>query len=151
MTKIPLGIKNSTYEIHRKKLSKEVITCIEASSAKEFSLKNELKSLLLKTSKGFYVVHLAGNKKVSNRKIKIFLKCKEASMATRDELNSFGLIPGTVCAIINPIWELPHLISEEIFNLDFISTNDGTRTGYYIFSPEVLLLSNNKWIGNFIQ
>jgi len=153
--RFPLEIQSSKYKIynkiHIKHNYKEIITCKQASQAKNILLKNELKSLLLKTSIGFYVVHLSGSSTLNNRKVKQFLSCKEASLASKSELNRFGLSPGTVCAIINPIWELPHLFSNEIFNLNFVSTNNGTKSGYLVFNPNVLLLSKNHKIGDFTR
>ena len=51
-------------------LSCSVITCKEAASAKKIPLKNELKSLVLTTSNGLYLLHLPGDKKANLRTVK---------------------------------------------------------------------------------
>ena len=122
-------------------LDYEVFSCKEASKAKNIPLKHELKTIILSTSKGFVAVHICGDKKVSLRGVKNFLKCKEARLCSLKELSEMGLSIGTVCPLHEPVWSMYHLISEHILNLKYVSTNNSTRMGYYIFSPKILLLT----------
>lgn len=116
-------------------LDEEVTTCEEASNAKGIPLKNELKTLIVNTSRGLCALHVPGNKKVSLRAVKNFLKIKEACLAGKDKLQALSLGPGTVCPLIAPVWHLPHLVSQEVLGLDFVSTNNGTKKGILFLIP----------------
>lgn len=122
-------------------LDYEVFSCEQASKAKKIPLEHELKTIILSTSKGYVAIHICGNRRVNLREVKNFLKCKEASLCSLKELSQMGLSPGTVCPLYEPIWSMHHLISKHVLSLKYVSTNNGTRTGYYIFSPKVLLLT----------
>lgn len=130
-------------------LAQEVTTCEEAAKAKGIPLKNELKTLIFNTSNGLHALHLPGNKKVSLRAVKNFLKVKEACLAGKDKLQALSLTPGTVCPLTAPVWHLPHLVSQEVLELDFVSTNNGTKKGYIIFNPNLLLSATNLKVGKF--
>lgn len=130
-------------------LDKPVITCNEAAETKGIPLKNELKSILISSPKGLYLLHLPGDSEASLRALKKFLETDEACLASPEQLKSLGLSPGTVCAIKNPCWSMPHLISRRLLELSFISTNDGTLKGFYIFDPSVLLEAVSASIGDF--
>ncbi len=145
----PKPIQRSNFLIKEYKLDYEVISCVQASKAKNIHLVHELKSIILSTSNGYVAVHTSGDRKINLREIKNFLKCKEASLCSPKELFDLGLSQGTVCPIIEPTWGLHHLISRHILNLKIVSTNNGTRTGYYIFSPKILLLTKAHEVGLF--
>lgn len=115
-------------------LDKPVVHCKEAANAKGISLENELKTLLLTTPKGFVALHLPGDAEASLRKVKNALETREASMASLEQLATLGLRPGTVCAIKDPIWSLPHLISKRVLQADTISTNSGTQRAFIDFT-----------------
>lgn len=122
----------------------EVISCVQAAKAKGFPLRNELKTLLINTSKGLYVTNILGDQKLNLRKVKQALGCKQARLASPQILKKLGLVPGTVCAIKDPVWELPSLIESSLLDLKFTSTNDGTRTGYVVLNePKILLVERN--------
>jgi prolyl-tRNA editing enzyme YbaK/EbsC (Cys-tRNA(Pro) deacylase) len=131
------------------KLSEEVISCRQAATAKGIPLKNELKTLIIQTSAGMYAVHLPGNKGASFRAIKKFLNVDEAFLANETQMQQLGLIAGTVSPVKQIVWNLPHLISQELLELEFVSTNDGTRSGYVIFDPKILLKAQNARVGRF--
>lgn len=130
-------------------LANPVVKCDEAASAKGIPLENELKTLLLATQKGFVALHLPGNADASFRSVKNALEIREACLATPNELASFGLRPGTVCALKDPVWSLPHLISKRVLQMDMISTNNGTQRGFYRFHPSVLLEADSVMLGEF--
>ncbi len=56
-----------------------------------------------------------------------------------DLLDVLGLSAGTVSAVLEPVWSLPHLASRRLLDLPQVMTNNGTRTGYFAFDPAVLL------------
>ena len=145
----PKEIIKSNFLIKHYKLNFEVISCIQASIAKNIPVRNELKSIILSTSKGYCAVHMCGDRKVNLREVKNFLNCKQASLCSTEELSKMGLSPGKVCPLIEPTWGLQHLISRQVLHLKNVSTNDGTRTGYYTFSPKILLLTKLHQLGLF--
>ncbi len=130
-------------------LASPVISCKEAAEAKGIPLSNELKSLLLSTQKGFVVLHLPGDAEASLRAVKNALEVREACLATDDELLSLGLMRGCVCAVKDPIWSLPHLVSKRILKMEMVSTNNGTNRGFYRFHPSVLLEAESVMVGDF--
>ena len=146
---LPPELTNYYKEIEQYVLNYEVISCVQAAKAKKIPLENELKSLLLITSSGFLIAHVPGDKKLNNRYIKSAIQCKNVSLASPLDLKKLDLSPGTICAIRDPIWSMTHLISEEVLEKSYISTNDGTRTGFFRFNPKILLLSNSHIIGQY--
>jgi prolyl-tRNA editing enzyme YbaK/EbsC (Cys-tRNA(Pro) deacylase) len=137
--KFPSLLEKYYFQIDRYNLDFEVVTCIQAAKAKEIPLCQELKTLILETSNGLYAVHLPGNKRLNNRIVKKILGVKQASLASPAILSILGLVPGIVCAIEEPVWSLPQIVSKELFIYKNVSTNDGTRIGYYVFPPKILL------------
>ena len=127
-------------DIELGKLKKNVVTCMQAATAKKISLENELKSLFLDTGKGFYMLHLPGDKRVNFRAVKKYLKTKRVQLAKRDALDSFNCQPGTINPFSNEkLKSLPHLISKEVFEKNMLSTNYGGTLRVYIkFHPELL-------------
>lgn len=134
----------ATYELHF-----EVLSCSEAADAKHIPLEHELKTLILITDLGQCALHVRGNKRASLRKVKKFLNVRQAYLASEKHLASLGLEPGTVCPLLNPVWKLKHLISKGAVSLDYVSTNNGTRSKYFIFSPNLLLHAADVSVGDF--
>jgi prolyl-tRNA editing enzyme YbaK/EbsC (Cys-tRNA(Pro) deacylase) len=132
-------------------LSQDVISCIQAARFKEIPLKNELKSLILTTSKGLCVLHLPGDATAALRKVKRAISVDEACLASTEQLCALNLRPGTVCPFLPQLWHLPQVITEEILHLPFISTNNGTRNHYIVFPPELLLHSEQHVVGCFTK
>ena len=130
-------------------LNYQVVYCEESATAKGIQLVNELNSLVLETSKGLYIVHIPGNKYLDLRKVKRFINANEACLASKEVLASLGVQPGTVTPFSNNIWNLKQLVSEEIFSLKFISTNNGQLDEYISFKPNLLLKIPNVYVGNF--
>ena len=145
LTKDVNGFKISVFS----NLEYEVFTCKQAAYIKKIPLKNELKTMILSTTKGYVAVHLRGDKKVNLRKVKNTLKSKEASLCSLRELDDMGLSVGTVNPLHEPVWSMYHLISEDILNMKYVSTNNGTRRGYCIFSPKALLITKKHSLGRF--
>jgi len=128
------------------KLRKNVVSCRQAANAKKISLENELKSLVLETGKGLYLLHLPGDKYVDFRAVRNYLKTKRVQLACRDTLEALGCEPGTVNPFSNEqLKSLPHLISNEVFEKNMLSTNYGGTLRVYIeFHPELLEIFLDK-------
>jgi prolyl-tRNA editing enzyme YbaK/EbsC (Cys-tRNA(Pro) deacylase) len=136
-----------TLQSHR--ASKATITCKDAAAVRGVPLSNELKSIILTTSNGIIVVHVPGDKYVSLRAVKLALGSAQAQLAAPSVLSELSLTPGTVCAVLDPVWSLRHLISKEVLDLTYVTTNDGTKEGYFVFSPELLLKAEQVQVGAF--
>lgn len=136
-------------EMHVHFLESEVVTCDQAAAAKGTELKVELKSLILSTSDGLVALHLRGDRRASLRAVKLALDVGQAHMLPENELEKLGLIPGTVSAVLEPVWSMPHLVSRSILALEQVSTNAGSLTTYFKFKPEVLLQARSVLIGDF--
>lgn len=128
----------------------EVVSCQDAALARKISVKEELKSLVLKTSSGLIVLHLCGHAQASYRKVKTFLGVKEARQASHSLLATELLAkPGTICPFTPRIWGLPHLIDEDVLSLEYAYTNNATLTGYIQFTPEILTTKPDNNVGDF--
>ena len=139
------GLDMRTYN-----LDYPVISCDDAAKARGIPLANELKSLVLDTSKGHYVVHLPADGKVDLRRIKNFLDVDEAFILDPELLvTDYDLSRGRICAVLDPIWSLPHLVSKRLLTLKEVYTNNKTRIGYFKFSPKVLMQAENTALGDF--
>lgn len=130
-------------------LKTEVITCEEAAAARGIALVNELKTLILRTHDGLVVAHLPGDGVLSLRKVKDRLETAEAYLADPEDLLTIGLSAGTVCAVLDPVWSLPHLVSRRLLDLREVMTNNGTRTGYFTFDPAKLVEAAEVVVGDF--
>jgi prolyl-tRNA editing enzyme YbaK/EbsC (Cys-tRNA(Pro) deacylase) len=126
-----------------------VVTCKEASEARGIPLERELKTLIVQTRDGMVAVHLPGNKNVSLRKVKARLEAVEAYLADPEDLDALGMSAGTVSAVLEPVWSMPHLISRRVLSFDTVMTNNGTKTGYFEFRPEVLVEASDVIVDDF--
>ncbi|MBI3479086.1 MAG: nucleotide-binding protein [Nitrosomonadales bacterium] len=129
----------------------EVITCRSAAKARGHELHRELKSLVLMTSKGTCVVRVPGDCTVSLRKVKKHLGIEEAYIADPEQLLELGLGPGTVCAVLDPVWSMLHLVDERVLQVPEVVTNNGTRNGYFTFDPDELRSARRVDIGEFVD
>jgi prolyl-tRNA editing enzyme YbaK/EbsC (Cys-tRNA(Pro) deacylase) len=147
-------MENSTLKLllsNYKKLDHNVISCKEAAKAKNIPLGNELKSLVLTTSNGLYLLHMPGNKDADLRKVKRQLGVKEACLASKETLKSIGVKPGTVCPFLEKLWDLPQLISSELSNINKMSTNNGEQNKYIEFHTSTLFKHPKAKIGIFTK
>lgn len=131
--------------------SVEVITCRAAAKARGHELHRELKSLVLMTSEGTYVIHVPGDCTVSLRKVKKYLGADEVYIADPELLLELGLGPGTVCAVLDPVWSMCHLVDERVLEVPEVVTNNGTRNGYFSFDPDELRSARRVSIGDFVE
>ena len=130
-------------------LSRPVVSCEEAAAARGIPVAAELKTLILETSGGMIAAHLPGDGMLSLKKVKDYLEAEEAYLADPEVLLTMGLSAGTVSALLEPVWSMPHLISRRVFDLDEMMTNDGTKTGYFAFDPAILTHVLNIRVGEF--
>lgn len=130
-------------------LTVPVTSCEEAASARGIPLEHELKTLILRTDRGLVAAHIPGDGMLALRKVKRALAVTQACLARADELQSLGLSRGTVSALLDPVWSMPHLVTRRLLTLSLVATNDGTDTGYYSFEPAVLLRAPNVTVGDF--
>ena len=128
------GLQMPMYE-----LSQSVVTCEEAARARGIPLAQELKTLILRTDQGLVAAHLPGDGVLSLRRVKDRLGTAEAHLAGPEELLELGLSAGTVSAVLEPVWSMPHVISRRLLDIGEASTNNGTRTGYFRFDPAILV------------
>jgi prolyl-tRNA editing enzyme YbaK/EbsC (Cys-tRNA(Pro) deacylase) len=124
-------------------LGRPVISCEDAASARGIPLCNELKTLIVETSAGLIAAHIPGDRTLSLRAVKEVLETEQASLSSPDNLRSLGLTPGTVSAILDPVWSLPHLIDRAVLGLEFVATNNKTTTGYFRFDPQILITASS--------
>ena len=144
------------FDVEVGKLTKNVISCKQAATAKKISLENELKSLLLDTGKGLFMLHLPGDKRADFRAIRQYLKTKRVQLANLSALNNLQCEPGTVNPFSNEgLQNLPHLISKELFEKNMLSTNYGGTLSVFIkFHPELLgvfLDKDQVYVGRFSE
>jgi prolyl-tRNA editing enzyme YbaK/EbsC (Cys-tRNA(Pro) deacylase) len=130
-------------------LDTPVVSCEEAATARGIPLAQELKTLLVRTDGGIVAVHIPGDSSLSLRKVKARLETTEAFLADPTDLSELGLSPGTVCAVLEPVWAMPHLVSRRVLTLKSVMTNNGTRTGYFEFEPGVLVEAADVTVGDF--
>jgi prolyl-tRNA editing enzyme YbaK/EbsC (Cys-tRNA(Pro) deacylase) len=130
-------------------LGAPVFTCEEAARARNIPLHRELKTLLLETHHGIIAVHLPGDGVLSLRKVKARLETAQAYLADPEKLQQLGLTPGTVSAVLDPVWSMPHLISRRLLSLDKVMTNNGTLTAYFEFDPAVLAEASRVIVDDF--
>lgn len=126
-----------------------VVSCEDAAAAKGIPLSQELKTLLVDTSDGVVAVHVRGNETVSFRKVKEALNVSEAKLASRDQLDRLGVLPGTISPVIEPIWKLRHLLDTDVLAHEYVSTNNGSLTAYVTFDPKLLLQARDVKCGKF--
>lgn len=145
----PPGALPPGHTLRRYYLDRPVVTCREAAAAKQIPRENELKTLIVESSAGVVAVHVPGDRAVKLRAVMNALKCREARLASRAKLSSLGLAPGTVCPVLDPVWYMRHLICESVLDLGVVYTNAGTLTGYFKFSPAILLRNPQVTVGRF--
>jgi prolyl-tRNA editing enzyme YbaK/EbsC (Cys-tRNA(Pro) deacylase) len=135
--------------LHSHRLASPVVTCDEAAQARNIPLAHELKTLLLQTHHGIVAAHLPGDGTLSLRKVKARLETAEAYLSDPEDLLALGLSAGTVCAVLEPVWSMPHLISRRLLSISTVMTNNGTRNGFFEFSPGILTEAADVIVDDF--
>jgi len=124
-----------------------VITCMEASIARCIDLSQELKNIVVSSSTNEYVVHVLGDRKVSNEKVEKFLNIDKVILSKLKP----SLHRGTIFPFTEPFWSMLNLIDDNVLKKEWLTTNDGTLRGYIKFSPKLLLHLPNYIRGLFAQ
>jgi prolyl-tRNA editing enzyme YbaK/EbsC (Cys-tRNA(Pro) deacylase) len=127
-------------------LSDPVISCASAAAAKGIPLEHELKSLVIETDAGLVVAHIPGNRRLSLRAVK---RCLPTAQARLANLGALDLLPGTVHPFHALLWPLHHLVTREVLDLGWVSTNAGKLTTYVIFDPALLLRARLVSVDDF--
>lgn len=127
----------------------EVVSCEEAANARKVPLGNELKTLILQTPSELVAAHLPGDGELNLRAIKNTLDVKDIKIANPEDIAKIGLESGTVSAVLEPVWSMPHLISRRLLSLSYVTTNNKTKKGYFKFDPVILLDATSRIVGNF--
>ncbi len=131
--------------------SSDVVTCEEATIARGIPLRNELKTLIIETTRGLFAIHLPGNERLSLRRLKRILEVDEARLAGPSILQGLGIVSGAVSAVLEPVWSLPHLIDRSVVGLNFVATNNGTLRGYFRFDPRILLEADSSYLVDIVE
>lgn len=126
-----------------------VVTCEQAARARGIPLAQELKTLLLQTHHGVVAAHLPGDGVLSLRKVKARLETAQAYLVGPEDLEELELTRGTVSAVLDPVWKMPHLISRRLLNMTKVMTNNRTLTGYFEFDPAVLAEAADVIVDDF--
>lgn len=128
----------------------DVVSCGEAAAARNVPVRNELKHILLSTSKGMCIVHVPGDRRVSLRSVKRHLAVKQAKLAYLNEIQGDPRYsPGIICPFVEPFWSMHHLIDVSVLDNRWMTTNDGTLRGYLVFDPRLLGGASDVCFGEF--
>lgn len=125
-----------------------VVTCDEAAKARGISIDEELKTILLKVSHKNISVNLKGGDKINSKAIRKLFNDKHIRFLSEEELGYFDLKKG----LVNP-WNIPfceyNLISSNIFEQNFMYTNNSKYTEGVKFPTKELFHLSNIIIGDF--
>ena len=132
----------------RKVYHSPVLNCIDAAKERNIKLKQELKTILLKSSSTVIAIHLRACDKVSIRTVKKLFRIKNLTFLPKNYLSQRELSPG----LINP-WNIPfcqyNLVCRKVLHNKFMATNNQKFTQGVFFNIEVLLELPNLIFGNF--
>lgn len=125
-----------------------VMTCAEAAMARKISIDEELKTILLKVSYKIISVHLRGGERINSKTIKALFKSKHVRFLSIEELRCFNLGKG----LVNP-WNISfceyNLICTNIFEFEYMYTNNSSHNEGIRFRTQKLLYLSNIIIGDF--
>jgi prolyl-tRNA editing enzyme YbaK/EbsC (Cys-tRNA(Pro) deacylase) len=127
---------------------KNGLGCATAAEARGIPVSHECKSLILETEQGLFCANLPGDKKLGLHAVKKHLGCK-AWLCSPETLHSLGLASGKVSVVLDPTWSMPLLVSRDPLQRRFVTTNNGTLQGSYVFDPRVLLRAKDVRLGSF--
>jgi prolyl-tRNA editing enzyme YbaK/EbsC (Cys-tRNA(Pro) deacylase) len=129
------------------RLSHPVVSCADAADAKGVALARELKTLLLVTDQGLVLAHIRGDRRLSLRAVKRLLSVNEARLADTATLIQLGVEPGTINPFHAALWELPHIISRDVLEMSWVTSNAGSLDSYAVFAPSLLLEATHTRVG----
>ena len=117
--------------------------CEESVKARGVTLDRELKHLMLRSKSGNFLVHIPASQMLCYKKVKAILNDSTIEMG---QISDLGVSKGEVTPFVEPFWSMGHLIDKMVLDRDWMTTNDGTRTGYIKFNPKVLLETSKNII-----
>jgi prolyl-tRNA editing enzyme YbaK/EbsC (Cys-tRNA(Pro) deacylase) len=94
--------------------------------------------MLLLAGEELVVAHTVATRRVSFGKV-ARLVGGPVKLAGSRRLGKLGLMAGRVNPFMDCLEGLPHLVSTEVLRRPFLTTNDGTFTGFVRFAPSLLL------------
>jgi len=114
----------------------EVISCVEAATARGINLATELKTLLLTANSRVIAVHLRGDRRLDNGRLRRLFNAR-VSFLPAQEVALHGLRAGA----INP-WNIEfcrvHVISASVLALPHMATNNSARDEGILFNTSEL-------------
>ena len=131
-----------TIEVKPFALEEPVTSCWEAACFRNIALKEELKSLLFKSSDGLIMTHVPGDRRV-NQEILDSLFGKVRLMG-KQQLSNYELEKGRINPFTSHLYfgkdvDLKHIICKTVFENQYVYTNDDTLYGTIKFKPKELL------------
>ena len=118
-----LDSRGVNYDILR---HQPVYTCAQAAAARNVPLRNELKTLLIVTQKGFALLNIPGDKRISRGMARLALSAHEFRLANSSEMRTLHVSVGTVSPL--SLFGCRSLLDQQVLTLDWITTNAGTLT-----------------------
>ena len=115
-----------------------VVKCAEAAVARGVPLDHELKSMVLASDDLLVVAHTLATRRLSLQKVEKMVG-GPVKLANSRRLGRLGLAAGRVNPFMECVQAIPHLVSPAVMQRAFLTTNDGTFTGFVRFSPTLLL------------
>ena len=125
-----------------------VVSCESAAAAKGVALGRELKTLVLEADSGLVLAHLPGDRRLNLRAVKSCLPSRQARLAGLAALHALEIEPGTVTPFHPLLWQLPHVISRDVLELPWVTTNAGNLIEYIVFDPLLLLRARSTTVAD---
>lgn len=116
-------------------------TCEESAKARNESLSNGAKSILMKLDNSYALFVLSAALKLDSRKIKAIARCSSIRFATAEELLTLtSLVPGSVPPFGKPILPFSLYIDFSIKELPQVAFNAGSLS-------DSIILETNDYLG----
>ncbi len=109
-------------------------------------MSHAMTNMVFKTEKGFIVAQRRGDTQIDSKELKKLLAVQRLSLATKEELEQFGLEPG----IVPPLgYEIPIYMDNKVLEKDVIYTGTGDRLFTVKLNPNDLIKVNQATLGDF--
>lgn len=137
--------------LRRFKLSEPVVSCSSAAAAKGVALHRELKTLIVVTEDRYALAHLRGDRRLSLRAVKRCLSSEQGRLADPADLVGLGVGPGTISPFHPELWRLTHVVSRDVLELSWVTTNASLLDEYIVFDPLLLLRARDTLVTDLVQ
>lgn len=112
------------------------------------NIRQAMPNMVLKTEKGFIVAQRRGDSQIDNKKLKKLLGIQRLSLANKEDLGKFGLLPG----IVPPLgFNIPIYMDKKVLENDEIYTGTGDRLFALKLNPHDLIKINRAKLGDFTK